>query len=507
MTDGQNVLFVVFDQFRVDCLFGDLAAHVDLPNLRDLMRDGVSFANAYSVCAPCGPARASLLTGQYAMNHRAVRNGTPLRHDTPNLATELRKAGRLPLLYGYTDSAQDPRVLHPADPRLTTYEEVMTGFDEVVRQRFEDRGGPWISHLVRRGYALSEETIFRPQGPEIDDPALYDAADSDTAFLTDAMLADLAVRPPGWVAHLTYIRPHPPFVAPAPYNRLFDKDTMPAPRATDSDHPFLAAARRAVPMAATIQGFDNRAEDADAVARIRAVYLGLAAEVDHHLGRVIDVLKQTGQYDDTLIVVTSDHGELLGDFGCWGKSHYFDAAYHTPLIIRAPGHGASAGTIRDEMVGSVDITPTILDLLGLDIPDSMDGRSLRPLLAGHAPEDWPDYSYSELDFGDPVSPTQVQTELGIGADAANLAILRARDHTLVQFGADLPPILFDRTGAGEEADMADQPGAKAILLRMTQKMLRHRMRNPDGLFARTMITGDGPRRGPADKAEPAGAMS
>lgn len=496
MSDRQNVLFVVFDQFRADCVFGALAAHVRLPTLRALMDDGVSFANQYSVCAPCGPARASLLTGQYAMNHRSVRNGTPLRHDTPNLATELRKAGRLPLLYGYTDSAQDPRVLPAADPRLTSYEEVMTGFYEVVRQRFEDRGGPWISHLVRRGHALSEETIFRPAGPEIDDPALYDAADSDTAFLTDAMLADLALRPPGWVAHLTYIRPHPPFVAPAPYNRMFDKDTMPPPRHTDDDHPFLAPARACQPMTSVIKGFDNRAEDADAIARIRAVYLGLAAEVDHHLGRVVEFLRQTGQYDDTLIVVTGDHGELLGDFGCWGKSHVFDAAFHTPLIIRAPGFGAQAGTIRDEMVESVDITPTILDLLGVEIPDSMDGRSLRPFLEGRCPADWPDYSYSELDFGNPVAPTRFQTDLGLSADAANLAILRERDRTLVQFGGDLPPILFDKTGRGETENVAGQPGRTEEILRMTQKMLRHRMRNPDGLFARTMITGSGPMRQP-----------
>jgi len=507
MSDRRNVLFVVFDQFRADCLFGDLAAHVQLPTLRALLADGVGFSNNYSVCAPCGPARASLLTGQYAMNHRAVRNGTPLRHDTPNLATELRKAGRLPLLYGYTDSAQDPRVLPQADPRLTTYEEVMTGFDEVVRQRFEDRGGPWISHLVRRGYALSEETIFRPQGPEIDDPALYDASDSDTAFLTDALLADLALRPPGWVAHLTYIRPHPPFVAPAPYNRMFDRDTMPAPRATGSDHPFLDAARQAVPMASTIQGFDNRAEDEDAVARIRAVYMGLAAEVDHHLGRVIEFLRQSGQYDDTLIVVTSDHGELLGDFGCWGKSHYFDAAYHTPLIIRAPGHEASAGTIRDEMVESIDITPTILDLLGFDIPDSMDGRSLRPFLQGHSAADWPDYSYSELDFGNPLRPTRFQEVLGIGPDEANLAILRERDQTLVQFGADLPCVLFDKTGPGEAENVAGASGAAETILRMTQKMLRHRMQNPDGLFARTMITSGGPKRAAPTDRPPVGAAS
>ena len=137
MPEVRNVLFVVIDQLRADCLYGALAAHVALPNLRALMADGVSFRNHYSVVNPCGPSRASMLTGQYAMNHRATRNGTPLPHDTPNLATEVRKAGWLPLLFGYTDSAQDPRVHAPGDPALRSYEEVMPGFREAVEMRNE----------------------------------------------------------------------------------------------------------------------------------------------------------------------------------------------------------------------------------------------------------------------------------------------------------------------------------------------------------------------------------
>ena len=93
MRDTKNVLLIVIDQLRADCVFGELAAHIDLPNLRGLMDDAVTFQRHFSVVNPCGPSRASLLTGQYAMNHRSVRNGTPLRHDIPNVATEMRKSG------------------------------------------------------------------------------------------------------------------------------------------------------------------------------------------------------------------------------------------------------------------------------------------------------------------------------------------------------------------------------------------------------------------------------
>jgi arylsulfatase A-like enzyme len=93
MAKHRNVLFITIDQLRADVVFGDLASHVDLPNLRGLMDDAVTFTRHYSVTNPCGPSRASLLTGQYAMNHRSVRNGTPLRNDIPSLATEVRKSG------------------------------------------------------------------------------------------------------------------------------------------------------------------------------------------------------------------------------------------------------------------------------------------------------------------------------------------------------------------------------------------------------------------------------
>ena len=132
MSQNRNILFIVIDQLRADCLTGALAEHVKLPNLRQFMKEGVTFKQHFSVTNPCGPSRASLLTGQYAMNHRSVRNGTPLRHDTPNLATELRKSGYLPMLFGYTDTSVDPRVYPAEDLALKCIEYVMPGFHEML---------------------------------------------------------------------------------------------------------------------------------------------------------------------------------------------------------------------------------------------------------------------------------------------------------------------------------------------------------------------------------------
>ena len=346
------------------------------------------------------------------MNHRSVRNGTPLRHDTPNIATEMRKSGYLPMLFGYTDTSADPRAHHPHDPILKSYEHPMTGFHEVLEMRLEE-SYPWRAHLMQKGYAFEEywdvHSPTSPTGgpPRLNDPALYRAEDSDTAFLTDTFINSMVpFAGQKWFAHLTYIRPHPPLVAPAPYNEMYDGSTLPLPSGYPDQvdelalHPFFGPTIDKQTPSDFVVGFDNVEPTAENVQTLRAVYLGLATEVDHHIGRVVQFLKDSGQYEDTLVVITADHGEMLGDRHCWGKMTVFDAAYHTPLIIRVPGNQAQAGSVVTVPTESIDITPTILDWVGQPIPNAMDGRSLKPFLEGQAPDDWRQYSFSELDFSD-----------------------------------------------------------------------------------------------------------
>ena len=488
-----NTLFIVIDQLRADCVFGALAAHLDLPNMRALAADAVTFSNHYSVTSPCGPSRVSLLTAQYASNHGATRNGTPLKRDTPNLATVSRQHGFDPLLFGYTDTSHDPRFLPPDDPRLFSYEELAPGFEEVVRMRLEEDSSAWEDHLRAHGYDVPPyPEMYRPIGDTPDSPALYAAEHSDTAYLTDRVIDDLGQRPPGWFGLVTYIRPHPPFVAPAPYNQMYAAADMPtAQEADDPDwHPYVATARRKSKVSSTVVGFPDL-ETSDATTRmIRKLYFGLATEVDHHIGRLIGWLKETGQYDDTLIVLTADHGEMLGDYGLWGKMTFHDAAFHVPLIIRAPHATVRAVTVA-QPTESIDVTPTILECLGLDAPHSMDGKSLKPFLDGEAPKDWRRVSVSELDFGDPIKPTLWQTDHDLPIDAANLAVLRRGPMRFVQFAGGLPPILMDVSSGMEVQNLAKNSAHMQTMLDLMQDMLCHRMVNSDGTFSRTLITDNG----------------
>ncbi len=498
-----NILFITIDQLRADCLNGALSEHVNMPNLRAFMSEATVFKRHFSVTNPCGPSRASMLTGRYAMNHRSIRNGTPMRHDTPNIATEMRKAGYRPMLYGYTDTSVDPRVLHPNDPVAKSYEHPMAGFDEIVEMRLEE-SYPWRSHLLKKGYKFENYLdVYKPVSPDggtpkLNDPALYRADDSDTAFLTDTFLNSIAAYDKtDWFAHLTYIRPHPPLVAPAPYNRMYDPaqlplpDTLPSADDEKAIHPFFGPLIDKSDLRNAVLGFDEVEQTEENLQTLRAIYLGLATEVDHHIGRVIQYLKDSGLYDKTLVVITADHGEMLGDRFSWGKMSVYDAAYQTPLMIRAPGEGA--GRVVAEPTESIDISPTILDWVGQVAPNSMDGRSLLPLVRGETPEDWRSYTFSELDFSEPEDPSLWQHRLKTGNSDSCLGILRDERFTLVEFAADLPPLLFDHQGHGEHENVAGKPEFATDLARLCRQMLRHRMRNTDHTLSLDSITAEGPK--------------
>ncbi len=501
-----NVLFIVSDDLRADCLQLAISGRAVMPNLREFMEDAVTFRRHYTVTVPCGPSRVSLLTGLYAMNHRSVRNGTPLRADISNLALEARKSGYEPLLFGYTDTSADPRFLHPNDPAMRCSESPIPGFVVTLQLGYDCYA--WKAHLKAKGYDLPNHRRFyspkdfdRETGPRPDDTAFYRAEDSDTAFLTDECMQELAVRTDqAWFAHVTYIRPHPPFIAPEPYNRMYRADEipsparMPTPDAEAAVHPFIAPELGKDAINGFIEAsnchLDN--EDSRDVAAMRAVYFGLASEVDHHVGRLIRFLKDTGQYENTLIIFTSDHGEMLGEHRQWGVSSFHNDALHVPLIVRDPKRPSRNGVQFDAFTESVDVSPTILDWLAGEAPVAMNGASLLPWLEGNALPGWRDYAYAEMEFGDPECPDHWQRELGLGMREANFAVIQEDRYRFAHFNGGLPPPLFDTQSAdGEFRNLADDQDYAGEVLRLTRKLLDHRMRHADHTLSDMKVTGGG----------------
>jgi arylsulfatase A-like enzyme len=511
MTERPNVLFICADQWRADCISALGHPNVRTPNLDALAADGVLFRNHFGQCTPCGPSRASVLTGLYLMNHRSGRNGTPLDERHTNIALEARKAGYEPALFGYTDTSMDPRGRHPDDPVLTGYDRgVLPGF--VTPLHLPDDMGAWVADLTAKGYSLpnGRHDAFKPRQP-FDKPAdrgfryiptNFPAEHSETAFLTDSFLKWLAVRRDRpWFAHFVFYRPHPPLIAPEPYNAMVDpKDVaMPARAASLEEekrqHPLLAYELDRISEPGRYDEhspLDPVSADDLEIRQMRAAYFGLVAEVDHHLGRIIGHLKATGEYDRTLIIVTSDHAEMLGEHRVWGKEIYFDQAFHLPLVIRDPRREADAmrGRQVEAFTEAVDIMPTILDWLGQSVPRACDGRSLLELLHGGAPQNWRDAVFFEHDFRT-VKAQKAETALGLASDECNYAVVRDKCYKYVHFAA-LPPLLFDLAEDPHETNnLAGHPEMAATVLRYAQKMLSWRLTHAERTLTNMQLTADG----------------
>ncbi|MDE1993570.1 MAG: alkaline phosphatase family protein, partial [Rhizobiaceae bacterium] len=497
-----NVLLISADQWRGDCLSAMGHPSVRTPAVDALAREGVLFRRHFAGAAPCSPARATLYTGLYQMNHRVCRNGSPLDARFDNLALAARRGGYDPTLFGYTDTAPDPRELDPNDPHLTTYEGVLPGF--TVRQLLPEHEKPWLSWLRSRGHEqATSRDIHIPVGAqpgEISNAApAYSKDETQTAFLAGEFIRWLGEQDAPWFAHVSFLRPHPPFSVTEPYNRMFDAGDGPAfARQADRDieqasHPFLAFALPRTAKGGFVHGAKGAVSDwiAEDFAAIRAIYYGMIAEVDAQLGRIWQALKDADAWDDTLIVFTSDHAEMMGDHWMLGKGGYFDGSYHIPLVIRDPMQPAGFGRQVDHFTSAADIFPTLCDRLDLVADNHLDGETLRPFLENGEVEAWRDAAFWEFDFRD-ISGGEAERHFGLRSNACNLSIIRDERFKYVHF-AGLPPLLFDLSRDPMElTNLADDSAYATVRLAYAEKLLALRARHLDQTLAYTELTEKGP---------------
>lgn len=480
-----NVLLITLDQFRADCLSAAGHPVVQTPHLDALAAEGVRLAAHYSQCCPCGPGRASLYTGMYQLNHRVVGNGTPLDRRFDNVALAARRAGYRPVLFGYTDQSLDPRdATGPDDPRLSTYEGVLTGFDADV-----DLSGahvPWTDWLAELGHDTSpgfQELL----ATEHTRPAEL----SLTTFMTDRVVEWLGHREQQdgpWFAHLSYLRPHPPYSAPGEWSRRYDPSVVGAPI-----EPLPSGARPgfhelvlSIPEATAPSGDD--------LAWARAQYFGNISHVDHELGRIWQTLRDSGAWNHTLIVLTADHGEMLGDHGLMQKLGYWESSYAIVGIVRDPTHPAGHGRVVTEFTENVDLLPTICEAIGDPVPAQCDGVPLTPFLRGETPDDWRTAAHWEYDWRGyllrllPERPVWDRT-----LDRQNLAVLRSSTHAYVQFG-DGQWLCFDLAADPTWRTTTDDP---VVVLPLAQAMLQWRAEHADRTLTDMLCEDGGVGRLPA----------
>jgi arylsulfatase A-like enzyme len=213
--------------------------------------------------------------------------------------------------------------------------------------------------------------------------------------------------------------------------------------------------------------------------QIKATYFGMISEVDTQIGRLIDFLRETGAYDDTMIIFTSDHGEYLGDHWMFAKYSYHEQTFHVPLIIRDPAAEArlADGRIIDAFTESIDIMPTILDRIGRQAPAQCEGFSLRAFCHGQQPDDWRQEYYAEFDLRSPWGGKR-GAPLGLHDDQCMISIIRGPRYKYVHF-EDLPCLFFDLEEDPDEFhNLIDDPACQHRVAEYAQKALAWRKSGP-----------------------------
>ena len=484
-----NVLFVTLDQFRGDSYGAAGHPLVATPTLDRLAQEGVRLARHYSQAAPCSPGRAALYTGTYQMNNRVVANGTPLAARFDNIATLARRANYVPTLFGYTDQGIDPFQADGFDdPRLDSYDGVLPGF--AIGHYLPESQATWVEYLRGLGYDVPYGWAAALRG-EPERPADV----SLTSFLTTAFLEWLTTQESGWFAHLSYLRPHPPYAAAGEYATLYDPDdvTMPIPPVEpDQRHPLHEMALGVRASAAP--------HDETALRHLRAQYYGMISEVDANLARVVDAIEARGEWADTLVVVTSDHGDQLGDHGLIQKLGFFPQSYHILGIWRDPRLSAS-GRVVERFTENVDLAPTLAHALGVEIPAQFDGRVLTPLLTGENTE-WRTSAHYEWDYrAHFIATATAPWPFDRSLSRRNLAVAVSEDLAYVQF-ADGSYRCYD---LGRDPTWRTECVDAARVLRAAQEMLVWRHEHLERQFTDLLLEPGRPGRWPSGLRAGAGS--
>jgi arylsulfatase A-like enzyme len=486
MSAVRNVLFVMCDQLRADHLGCYGHPYLATRNLDLLARRGVRFDRAFVQSGVCGPSRMSFYTGRYVASHGATWNRVPLSVGEITLGEYLASAGRsaalagkthvLPDLSGITRLRMDPR----HDPgRLL----LSGGFSEVDRYdgHHAETGSTYAAYLREHGYDCADPwteyviAAIDPRGQVVSGwnmrnarlPARVAERDSETAYTTDRAIDFIRGKGDApWVLHLSYVKPHWPYLAPAPYHARYPlEQCLPVcrhPQELEHAHPVLAAYRQQEECA-------NFMRD-EVWQTVRPTYQGLVQQVDDHLGRVWEELDILGRWDDTLIVFTADHGDYLGDHWLGEKEHFHDTVQRVPFIVYDPDEAADAtrGSTDTRLIEAVDVVPTVLEALKLPVPrERIEGRSLLPLTRGGAVMAWRDAVFSELDYG----YRQARLTLGRRPDECRAWMVRTTDWKYVHW-QDFRPQLFDlRNDEDELFDLGDDASLEEVRRAMRERLL------------------------------------
>ncbi|HWN77561.1 MAG TPA: sulfatase-like hydrolase/transferase, partial [Bradyrhizobium sp.] len=386
MSRPNNIIWIMCDQLRHDYLGCTGHPTLKTPNIDGLAKLGVRFSNAYVQSPICGPSRMSFYTGRYMRSHGSHWNGWPLRVGEPTLGDHLKKIGVRNVLVGKTHMAPDLEGLkmlgiapdsiigvHVAECGFEPYEHddglhpsnrPRPRYDAYLREHGYDAENPW-EHWANSGAAEDGTLQNGWLLVHADKAARIPDEHSETPYMTRRAMDFIAEsetdgRP--WCLHLSYIKPHWPYIAPEPYASMYGADDiLPAIRSEkerQEAHPVFAAYMD--------MHYSRTMSRDEAREKVIPTYMGLIKQIDDQIGVLMQFLETRGLLDTTMIVFTSDHGDYLGDHWMGEKDLFHDQSAKIPLIVLDPSAAADAtrGTVCDALVEAIDLAPTFIDYFG-----------------------------------------------------------------------------------------------------------------------------------------------
>ena len=427
-----NFLIVMSDEHAP--MYSSVYGHpiVQTPHMENLAQAGATFDAAYCNSPLCMPSRMSFMTGRLIHKIGAWDNVTPLRSDCVTWAHRLRAQGYEVVLSGKQHFGGHDQ-LHGFERQLARdlhserRHPIHLWDDGIVAAE-----APW-AEVYRAGAGMTEEL-------EVDELVQARALD----YLRHP---DRAKQP--WALNVSFIAPHFPLIAPPRFWEMYPVDEMDLPLLPrghlEGLHPVHQRLR-------AMFGFPRFSDEI--VRRARAGYYALISYFDEKLGELIDALKATGQYENTVIIHTSDHGEMNGEHGLWRKSNFYEAAARVPLQIVWDGRVAG-GQRLPQAVSLVDVVATVCEIAGDDSRLPLDGDSLLGLMTGGDP-DWKDEAFCEY--------------LAHGVDRP-MAMLRRGRYKLNYSWQDAPALYDLAADAGEFHNLAGQPQHQSRLAEMQARLL------------------------------------
>ena len=480
---AKNILFIMCDQLRADYLSCYGHPFLETPNIDLLAKKGVCFKNAYCQAPLCGPSRASFYTGRYLASHGALANEDPLKLGELSLGDYLQNLNYKTVLVGKSEARANQDALDRF--QIDKYSNIGQRLAQGGFENFENFAGIYPHEIVPEDLAYNDylrskeynsenpwenwaNSAYDDNGKKVSGwqmrnanlPAAVAEKHSETAYTTNRAIEFLLSVGANelWCLHLSYIKPHWPYLAPSPYHALYTKDhILPVVRNPDelkSPHQVFKAFHEQI--------YSQNFSSDEVRERVIPTYMGLIKQVDDHLGRVFEMLKSKNLMDSTLIIFTSDHGDYLGDHWLGEKDFFHEPSVRIPMIVYDPDNSAEStrGSTNHEFVEAVDIVPTVVEFAGGKIcKQRMEGQSLLNLTRGIVGQEKKrEYTVSQIDYSD----RGPRVSLNLHPYDCRAHMIRNRDWKYI-LHEKFCPQLFDLKNDPEEFhDLGEDPEYSAV---------------------------------------------